>query len=265
MEYITLNNGIKIPKIGLGIYALNDEDTIVKAIDDLGYRLIDTARMYGNEKILGRAIRRCSVDRKDLFITTKVYGSDRGYEKTKQAIEDSLNNLELDYIDLMLIHEPYKETKEMYKALEEGVKEGKIKSIGISNFNKKQYLKLINNCEIIPAINQVEAHVFYSRKELQKTLEENGTIMEAWSPLAAGKNNIFTNKILQEIGEKYNKTPAQIALKYLLTRNMVIIPKSANIDRLKQNISLFNFELKREDIEKIETLENRKSLFGWYD
>lgn len=265
MEYITLNNGIKIPKIGLGIYALNDEDTIVKAIDDLRYRLIDTARMYGNEKILGRAIRRCSVDRKDLFITTKVYGPDRGYEKTKQAIEDSLNNLELDYIDLMLIHEPYKETKEMYKALEEGVKEGKIKSIGISNFNKKQYLKLINNCEIIPTINQVEAHVFYSRKELQKTLEENGTIMEAWSPLAAGKNNIFTNKILQEIGEKYNKTPAQIALKYLLTRNMVIIPKSANIDRLKQNISLFNFELKREDIEKIETLENRKSLFGWYD
>ena len=265
MEYITLNNGIKIPKIGLGIYALNDEDIIVKAIDDLGYRLIDTARMYGNEKILGRAIKRCSVDRKDLFITTKVYGSDRGYEKTKQAIEDSLNNLELDYIDLMLIHEPYKETKEMYKALEEGVKEGKIKSIGISNFNKKQYLKLINNCEIIPTINQVEAHVFYSRKELQKTLEENGTIMEAWSPLAAGKNNIFTNKILQEIGEKYNKTPAQIALKYLLTRNMVIIPKSANIDRLKQNISLFNFELKREDIEKIETLENRKSLFGWYD
>ena len=265
MEYITLNNGIKIPKIGLGIYALNDEDIIVKAIDDLGYRLIDTARMYGNERILGRAIRRCSVDRKDLFITTKVYGPDRGYEKTKRAIENSLNNLELDYIDLMLIHEPYKETKEMYKALEEGVKEGKIKSIGISNFNKKQYLKLINNCEIIPTINQVEAHVFYSRKELQKTLEENGTIMEAWSPLAAGKNNIFTNKILQEIGEKYNKTPAQIALKYLLTRNMVIIPKSANIDRLKQNISLFNFELKREDIEKIETLENRKSLFGWYD
>ena len=265
MEYITLNNGIKIPKIGLGIYALNDEDVIVKAIDDLGYRLIDTARMYGNEKILGRAIKRCSVDRKDLFITTKVYGPDRGHIKTKEAIENSLDNLGLDYIDLMLIHEPYKEIKEMYKALEEGVKEGKIKSIGISNFSKKQYLKLINNCEIIPAINQVEAHVFYSRKELQKVLEENGTIMEAWSPLAAGKNNIFTNKILQEIGEKYNKQPAQIALKYLLSRNMVIIPKSGNIDRLKQNISLFNFNLDKEDIEKIETLESKKSLFGWYD
>lgn len=265
MEYITLNNGIKIPRIGLGIYALNDEDIIVKAIDDIGYRLIDTARMYGNEKILRRAIKRCSVDRKDLFITTKVYGPDRGYIKTKEAIKDSLNNLGLDYIDLMLIHEPYREYKEMYKALEESVKEGIVKSIGVSNFNKKQYLDLIRNCEIIPAINQVEAHVFYSRKELQKVLEENGTVMEAWSPLAAGKNNIFSNKILQEIGDKYNKTPAQIALKYLLTRNMVIIPKSGNLDRLKQNINLFNFELSNDDIRKIETLEKKKSLFGWYD
>ena len=132
-------------------------------------------------------------------------------------------------------------------------------------FNKKQYLDLIRNCEIIPTINQVEAHVFYSRKELQKVLEENGTIMEAWSPLAAGKNNIFSNKILQEIGDKYNKTPAQIALKYLLTRNMVIIPKSGNLDRLKQNINLFNFKLSIDDIRKIETLEKKKSLFGWYD
>ena len=165
----------------------------------------------------------------------------------------------------MLIHEPYKEYKEMYKALEESVKEGLVKSIGVSNFNKKQYLDLIRNCENIPVINQVEAHVFYGRKELQKVLEENGTVMEAWSPLAAGKNNIFSNKILQEIGNKYNKTPAQIALKYLLTRNIVIIPKSANIDRLKQNMNLFNFELSVDDIRKIETLENKKSLFGWYD
>ena len=202
MKYITLNNGIKIPIIGLGIYALNDEDIIVKAIDDIGYRLIDTARMYGNEKILGRAIKRCSVDRKDLFITTKVYGPDRGYIKTKEAIKDSLNNLGLDYIDLILIHEPYREYKEMYKALEKSVKEGIVKSIGVSNFNKKQYLDLIRNCEIIPTINQVEAHVFYSRKELPNVLEENGTVMEAWSPLAAGKNNIFSNKILQEIGDK---------------------------------------------------------------
>ena len=265
MEYITLNNGLKMPKIGLGIYNLNDEDIIVKAIDEIGYRLIDTARMYGNEKILGRAIKRSSVPREELFITSKVYTPDRGYERTKFAIEDSLKNLQLDYIDLMLIHEPYSEGAEMYKALEEAVEEGKIKSIGISNYNKNEYLDLLEHCNIVPTVNQVEAHVFYSRKELQKVLEEHGTVMEAWSPLAAGKNNIFTNKVLVEIGKKYNKTSAQIALKYLLSRNMVIIPKSGNIDRLKQNIDLFDFELEKVDIEKIETLEKGISLFGWYD
>ena len=265
MEYITLNNGLRIPKIGLGIYQLNDEDVIVKAIDEIGYRLIDTARMYGNEKILGRAIKRCRTPREELFITTKVYTPDRGYKRTKLAIEDSLKNLGLDYIDLILIHEPYREGREMYKALEEALQEGKVKSIGISNYNKKEYLNLLENCNIVPAINQVEAHIFYSRKELQKILEKNGTVMEAWSPLAAGKNNIFTNEVLVEIGKKYNKTSAQIALKYLLSRNMVIIPKSSNLDRLKQNIDLFDFELEKVDIEKIETLEKGISLFGWYD
>ena len=265
MEYITLNNGLRIPKIGLGIYQLNDEDVIVKAIDEIGYRLIDTARMYGNEKILGRAIKRCRTPREELFITTKVYTPDRGYKRTKLAIEDSLKNLGLDYIDLILIHEPYNEGTEMYKALEEALQEGKVKSIGISNYNKKEYLNLLENCNIVPAINQVEAHIFYSRKELQKILEKNGTVMEAWSPLAAGKNNIFTNKVLVEIGKKYNKTSAQIALKYLLSKNMVIIPKSENLERLKQNIDLFDFELTPKDLEKIETLDKGKSLFGWYD
>lgn len=265
MEYITLNNELKMPKIGLGIYNLNDEDVIVKAIDEIGYRLIDTARMYGNEKILGRAIKRCKTPREELFITSKVYTPDRGYERTKRAIEDSLKNLQLDYIDLVLIHEPYDEGIEMYKALEEAVEEGKIKSIGISNYNKSKYLDLLGHCNVVPAVNQVEAHVFYTRKELQKVLEEYGTVMEAWSPLASGKNNIFTNKVLVEIGKKYNKSAAQIALKYLLSRNMIIIPKSANLERLKQNIDLFDFELNKEDIEKIETLENGISLFGWYD
>ena len=265
MEYLNLNNGLKIPMIGLGIYQLNDEDVIVKAIDEIGYRLIDTARMYGNEKILGRAIRRCKTKREELFITTKVYMPDKGYERTKFAIEDSLNNLGLDYIDLILIHEPYEEGKEMYKALEEAMKDGKVKSIGISNYNRKQYLDLLEHCNVVPAVNQVEAHVFYTRQELQKVLEEHGTIMEAWSPLAAGKNNIFTNEILMKIGEKYNKSSAQIALKYLLSKNMVIIPKSENIERLKQNIDLFDFELTPKDLEKIETLDRGMSLFGWYD
>ena len=265
MKYLKLNNGLKIPMVGLGIYQLNDEDVIIKAIDEIGYRLIDTARMYGNEKILGRAIKRCKTKREELFITTKVYTPDRGYERTKFAIEDSLKNLQLDYIDLILIHEPYSEGKEMYKALEEALEEGKVKSIGISNYNKKQYLDLLENCNVVPTVNQVEAHVFYTRKELQKVLEEHGTVIEAWSPLASGKNNIFTNKVLMEIGKKYNKSSAQIALKYLLSKNMVIIPKSENIERLKQNIDLFDFELTNEDIEKIETLDKGKSLFGWYD
>ena len=265
MEYLTLNNGLKIPKIGLGIFNLNDEDVIVKAIDDIGYRLIDTARMYGNEKILGRAIKRCKTPREKLFITTKVYSPDRGYERTKFAIEDSLKNLQIDYIDLMLIHEPYKEGTEMYKALEEAIQEGKIKSIGISNYNKTEYLDLLKYCNIIPSVNQVEAHVFYARQELQKVLEEYGTVMEAWSPLANGKNNIFTNEVLRKIGKKYNKTAAQIALKYLLSRNMVIIPKSSNSERLKQNIDLFDFELNNKEIEEIKKLDNGKSLFGWYD
>lgn len=265
MKYLSLNNGIKIPMIGLGIYNLNDENVIIKAIDEVGYRLIDTARMYGNEKILGNAIKKCKTPREELFITTKVYGPDRGYVKTKLAIEDSLKNLRIDYIDLILIHEPYKEGKEMYKALEEALKDGKVKSIGISNYNKKQYLDLLESCNIVPAVNQVETHVFYSREEFQKVLEEKGTLMEAWSPLAAGKNDIFNNKTLLEIGKRYKKTAAQIALKYLLSRNIVIIPKSSNLDRLKQNIDLFDFELTNEDIEVIRTLNKEKSLFGWYD
>lgn len=265
MEYKILNNGLKMPMLGLGVYQLNNEEIITKAIDELGYRLIDTARMYGNEKIVGKAIKKSKIPREELFITTKVYGPDRGYEKTKRAIENSLENLGLDYIDLMLIHEPYKEALEMYKALEEAKKEGKIKSIGISNFNKKLYLEFIKQCKEIPQINQVEAHVFYSRKELQKILEKNGTVMEAWSPLAAGKNDIFNNETLNKIGKKYGKTAAQIALKYLFSRNIIIIPKSENIKRLKENIDLFDFELEKEDIKKIETLERKMSLFGWYD
>ena len=265
MEYKILNNGLKMPMLGLGVYQLNNEEIITKAIDELGYRLIDTARMYGNEKIVGKAIKKSKIPREELFITTKVYGPDRGYEKTKRAIENSLENLGLDYIDLMLIHEPYKEALEMYKALEEAKKEGKIKSIGISNFNKKLYLEFIKQCKEIPQINQVEAHVFYSRKELQKILEKNGTVMEAWSPLAAGKNDIFNNETLNKIGKKYGKTAAQIALKYLLSRNIIIIPKSENIKRLKENIDLFDFELEKEDIKKIETLERKMSLFDWYD
>lgn len=263
MKYLTLNNGIKMPQIGLGIYDLNEEKAILDAID-LGYRLFDTAQMYKNETLLGNAIKKSNIPREEFFITTKLYYPSKSYELSKKAIDKSLESLQLDYIDLMLIHEPYKESLEMYKALEEAYKEGKIKAIGISNFNEELYLDFIKKCNIIPAINQVEAHVFYIKKNLQKIMKEKGTLLEAWSPLCAGKHDIFNNEVLISIGKKYDKTPAQIALKYLLSRNIVIIPKSSHKDRLLENISLFDFELTNEDIEKIETLNENKSLFGWY-
>lgn len=263
MKYLTLNNGIKIPQIGLGIYDLHEEKAILDAID-MGYRLFDTAQMYGNERLLGNAIKKSNVPREEFFITTKLYYTSKSYEFAKKGIEQSLHNLQLDYIDLMLIHEPYKESLEMYRALEEAYEEGKIKAIGISNFNEKLYLDFIKKCNVIPAINQVEAHVFFTRKDLQKVMLENGTLMEAWSPLCAGKHDIFNNEVLISIGKKYNKTAAQIALKYLLSRDIIIIPKSANKERLLENISLFDFELTNEDIEKIEILNENKSLFGWY-
>lgn len=263
MKYLTLNNGIKMPQIGLGIYDLNEEKAILDAID-LGYRLFDTAQMYKNETLLGNAIKKSNIPREEFFITTKLYYPSKSYELAKKAIDKSLESLQLDYIDLMLIHEPYKESLEMYTALEEAYKEGKIKAIGISNFNEELYLDFIKKCNIIPAINQVEAHVFYIKKNLQKIMKEKGTLMEAWSPLCAGKHDIFNNEVLISIGKKYDKTPAQIALKYLLSRNIVIIPKSSHKDRLLENISLFDFELTNEDIEKIETLNENKSLFGWY-
>lgn len=263
MKYLTLNNGIKMPQIGLGIYDLNEEKAILDAID-LGYRLFDTAQMYKNETLLGNAIKKSNIPREEFFITTKLYYPSKSYELAKKAIDKSLESLQLDYIDLMLIHEPYKESLEMYKALEEAYKEGKIKAIGISNFNEELYLDFIKKCNIIPAINQVEAHVFYIKKNLQKIMKEKGTLLEAWSPLCAGKHDIFNNEVLISIGKKYDKTPAQIALKYLLSRDIIIIPKSSHKDRLLENISLFDFELTNEDIEKIETLNENKSLFGWY-
>ena len=234
MKHITLNNGIKMPIIGFGTWPLKGEDCERAVIDalEVGYRLIDTAQMYKNEK--------------------------------KEAINKSLKELQLEYIDLMLIHEPYGSSVEMYKAMEEAYKEGKIKAIGISNFNINEYNNFIKNCKIIPTINQVEAHIFFRKKDLQETMKRHKTIMEAWSPLAAGKEKIFENRILINIGKKYNKTPAQIALKYLVQNDIIIIPKTSNKERMKENIDILDFELTDTDIAQISKLDKNKSLFGWY-
>lgn len=266
-KLVTLNNGIKMPIIGFGTYPLTNDTCIYCVCEAIkvGYRLIDTARMYKNEKAVGEGIKKCGIPREDLFITTKICSPDTTYERTKAAIKDSLSNLGLDYIDLVLIHEPYASFLEMYRALEEAYQEGKVRAVGVSNFNEDLYLKLIQNCSIIPVINQVESHVFYRQKKLQNIMQKHGTLMQAWSPLAVGKKDIFTHPILSQISKKYHKTAAQIALKYLIQENVSIIPKTSHSQRMKENIDLFDFELSNEDLIKIAQLDTNQSLFGWYE
>lgn len=250
MDFIKLNNKRNMPVLGLGTYLLQGsecEKCISEAIN-FGYRLIDTAQMYGNEKAVGKAIKHYK--RSDLFITTKLYSPSTSYERAKSDIEESLNNLQTDYIDLLLIHEPYRKSFAMYKAMKEAYIAGKVKAIGISNFNKEQYLNFIKNCEIVLAVNQFECHIFYRQESLQKLLKENGTHMQAWSPFACAKNNFFDNPVLKEIGKKYGKTTAQIGLKYLIQGGVSAIPKTSKTERLKENINIFDFELDSDDIEK---------------
>ena len=264
MDFIKLNNSIEMPILGLGTYTLQGSECekIISAAIETGYRLIDAAQMYGNEKSIGNAIKH--FNRNNLFITTKLYSPSTSYKKAKADIEKSLNNLQTNYIDLLFIHEPYKESVEMYQAMKEAYSAGKIRAIGISNFNKQQYLDFIKSCEIIPVLNQVECHIFYRQKALQDVLEQNGTYMQAWSPFACGKNNFFKNPVLIKIAEKYSKTPAQTALKYLIQSGISVIPKSSDEKRLKENFDVFNFTLDENDIKQIDALDNDKTLFGWY-
>ncbi|MBQ9673931.1 MAG: aldo/keto reductase [Ruminococcus sp.] len=265
MEYLNLNNGRKIPLVGYGTWTLHGEQcvTCVANAIEVGYRLIDTAQMYENESEVGKAVRLTAIPREELFITTKLYKNSNSYDKAKSAIEKSLNELKMDYVDLMLIHEPYSQSKQMYKALEEAYFAGKIRSIGISNFNEFQYKKLLTACKVTPAVNQVESHIFYPRLSFSKTLKNYGTLMQAWAPFAEGKGNIFENQTLKSIGMLYNKTPAQIALKYLVENNISVIPKTANIQRMKENLDIFDFSLEEEYKQAISSIAGEKSLFGW--
>lgn len=266
MEYVTLNNGLEMPLLGLGVYQLHGEECerCVQAAVELGYRLFDTAQMYGNEKALGNALKNCGIPRKELFITTKLYSPSAGYSRAKSGIEESLNLLQTDYIDLLLIHEPYREASQMYRAMKEAHEEGKIRAVGISNFNENLYSSFIKTCGVIPAVNQVEAHVFFQQERLQNILEGNGTHMEAWSPFAAGKNRIFENPILNAIGQQHGKSAAQIALRFLVQRGITVIPKSSHKERLTENIGIFDFSLSEQEMEQIRALDKGKTLFGWY-
>lgn len=266
MEYITLNNNIKMPILGLGTARTSGsecENMVLQAIEE-GYRLIDTARMYKNEREVGNAIRKSKISREEIFITTKICRPDNSYENTILSIEQSLQELQTQYIDLLLIHEPYEESINMYKAMKEAYKNGLVKAIGISNFNIDKYNHFIKECEIIPAVNQVEQHVFFQQDELRKIMSLHGTHMQSWSSFANGENNFFKNDVLMDIAKKYNKTVAQIALRFLIQQGISVIPKSLNKNRMIENINVFDFNLNEGDMNLIKSLNQSKTLFGWY-
>ena len=265
MKYVTFNNGVKMPLIGYGTYQISPRITERCVLDaiKIGYRSIDTAQCYGNEREVGLACRKSGIARSELFITTKLWAC-RGYRDTVDSIERSLKELNSDYIDLLLIHEPTGDVNEIYRAMETAYKDGKLRAIGVSNFLGERYLNLVNNCKIIPAVNQVETHVFRQQKSLRDLEAQIGTKHESWSPLACGQNNIFRNSVLSEIAEKHNRSVAQIALRFLSQNGIIVIPKSTNVERMEENFASSEFDLSGDDMRAIEELEIGKSLFGWW-
>ena len=264
MQIVKLNNGIEMPILGYGVFQIPDpkecEKSVIDAIET-GFRLIDTAASYMNEVAVGNAIVKSGVARKELFITTKLWVQDTGYEKTKKAIEKSLNKLQLDYLDLYLIHQPYGDVHGSWRAMEELYKEGKVRAIGVSNFHPDRVMDIITFNEIVPAVNQIETHPFNQQIETQKFLTENKVQIESWGPFAEGRNNLFQNELLLSIATKHNKSLAQVVVRWLVQRGVVAIPKSVNKSRIKENIDVFNFELNSEDLEAIATLDRKASSF----
>ena len=263
MEYVTLNNGVKMPKLGYGVYQTPPEETerCVRDAIEIGYRSIDTAQAYGNEEGVGKALVKCGLPREELFITTKIWISNAGYEKAKASISESLNRLQTDYIDLLLIHQPFGDYYGSYRAMEEAYQAGTLRAIGVSNFYPDRYLDIVHFSEIKPAINQVETHVFQQQKIAKEYMMKHGTQIMSWGPFAEGKNNYFANPVLKEIGEQYKKTPAQVALRFLLQSDVVVIPKSTQKERMEENFNVFDFALSDEDMRNIEKLDTGESLF----
>lgn len=263
MEYVTLNNGVKMPKLGYGVYQTPPADTERCVLDaiSVGYRSIDTAQAYGNEEGVGNAIVKCGVPREELFITTKVWISNAGYEKAKASIQESLKKLRTDYIDLLLIHQPFGDYYGSYRAMEEACKAGKVRAIGVSNFYPDRYLDIHHFSEIKPVVNQVETHVFWQQKTAKEYMKKYNTQIMSWGPFAEGKNNYFQNPVMKEIGEKYGKTAAQVALRFLLQSDVVLIPKSTHKERMEENFNVFDFTLSGEDMKKLEMLDGGESLF----
>ena len=263
MEYVTLNNGVKIPMLGYGVFQIGAEDTERCVLDaiSVGYRSIDTAQGYFNEEGVGEAISKCGVARDELYLTTKIWISNGGYEKAKASIDESLRKLKTDYVDLMLIHQPFNDYYGSYRAMEEAYKAGKIRAIGVSNFMPDRFIDIAGFVEVAPAVNQLEVHVFQQQKIAREILNKYNTQIMAWSPLAQGKNNLFTNETLTNIGEKYGKTAAQVNLRFLIQSGVVVIPKSTHRERMEENFNLFDFNLTKGEIQELEALDLGRSQF----
>lgn len=264
MQKVILNNGVEMPILGFGVFQIADANECEQSVMDAisaGYRLIDTAASYLNEEAVGRAIKRSGVAREELFVTTKLWVQDTGYERTKHAFEKSLERLQLDYLDLYLIHQPFGDVHGSWRAMEELYREGKVRAIGVSNFQPDRLMDLILQNEVTPAVNQVETHPFNQQILTGQFMEENNVQIESWAPFAEGKNDLFQNEVLVSIGEKYNKSVAQVVLRWLTQREVVVIPKSVRKERIIENFNIFDFELSQADIESITALDTKQSLF----
>ncbi|PEL14362.1 aldo/keto reductase [Bacillus sp. AFS017336] len=264
MQKVKLNNGVEMPILGFGVFQIQDENECEQAVYDAimaGYRLIDTAASYLNEEAVGRAIKRSGVSREELFITTKLWVQDTGYERTKQAFEKSLERLQLDYLDLYLIHQPFGDVYGSWRAMEELYREGKIRAIGVSNFYPDRLTDFIIHNEVVPAVNQVETHPFCQQIDSHNLMKENNVQIESWGPFAEGKNNMFQNEVLASIAKMHNKSVAQVILRWLTQRGVVAIPKSVRKDRIIENFNIFDFELSQNEMEKISELDTNESLF----
>jgi 2,5-diketo-D-gluconate reductase A len=264
MQTIKLNNGVEMPILGFGVFQVTDlaecERSVADAIE-AGYRLIDTAEAYKNEEAVGKAIKASGIAREELFVTSKVFIKSNGYPDAKGSFEQSLQKLQLEYLDLYLIHQPFGDVYGEWRALEELYREGRIRAIGVSNFQPDRLIDLIIHNEIVPAVNQVETHPFHQQQEAHQFMKDNNVQIESWGPFAEGKNDIFKNELLASVGEKYNKSIAQVILRWLTQRGVIAIPKSVRKERMAENINVFDFELSEDEMEKIKTLDTGSSSF----
>lgn len=263
MKTISLNNGVEMPQMGYGVFQVSP-DVCERCVADalrVGYRMIDTAQAYHNEEGVGEAVRKSGINRQDLFLVSKIWISHYGYEKAKASIDESLRKLQTDYLDLMLLHQPYCDYYGAYRALEEAYREGKLKAIGVSNFYPDHLIDLAHNVSVMPMVNQVETHVFNQQIVAKKYMDEMGVRIMSWGPFAEGRNNFFANPVLGEVASHYGKSIAQVALRYLLQRDVIIIPKSTHVERMEENLNIFDLELSVSDMETIESLDTGKSLF----